>query len=111
MNGKNTKARKRKSKRTEEPTAASLEAMPEFNFERAKQFGRGPKALEAALKAGRMHRRRGHPGKDAERIPTSPRSLRLPDASWEELERRAEKQGTTVHALLRELVIEWLETA
>jgi hypothetical protein len=112
MKAKNTKTGTRKAKRQcVEPSAASLEAMPEFNSKRAKRFGRGPKALEAVLKVGRMHRRRGHPGKGAERIPTSRRSLRLPDTSWEALERQAEKRGTTVHALLRDLVIDWLVTA
>jgi len=33
------------------------------------------------------------------------------DAMWRDLERRAKRKGVTLHALLREVIAEWLARA
>ncbi len=43
--------------------------------------------------------------------PSKPRSVRLPDTIWEELQARARSRGVGVHTLLRKLVAEYLKKA
>ena len=50
------------------------------------------------------HNREGRPKKGERSEPSKPRSVRLPDSVWEELQARAKQRGVAVHTLLRELV-------
>jgi hypothetical protein len=59
----------------------------------------------AAESAAKLQYGRGRPRAGAEVGPTETRSLRLPADVWKALERDAHDRGTTVHALLRELVV------
>lgn len=90
---------------TREPSAASLKEIPEVGPD-AISFGRGPKALKKAIE--HMRARRGRPKAGQKADGSSPRSVRLPDATWEALEVRAKARKTTVHALLREAVAKLL---
>jgi len=42
---------------------------------------------------------------------STPRSVRFSDALWRSLERRARARGITLHALLREVIADWLARA
>jgi hypothetical protein len=53
----------------------------------------------------------GRPRKTDKTEPSKPRSVRLPDSVWDELQARAKKRGVGVHTLLRELVAEFLRKA
>jgi hypothetical protein len=39
------------------------------------------------------------------------KSVRFPKSVWKALERRAIKQGITLHAALREAIVDWLKRA
>jgi hypothetical protein len=98
-----------KRKRIAEPSAASLREIPEIDFSKAVVLGRGAIGLRRAralLKA-----RRGRPKKGTHPDGSSPRSIRFSDAMWRDLERRAKRRGVTLHALLREVIAEWLGRA
>ena len=92
----------------DEPSRASLAEMPEADFRRAR-VTRNPYVSRAAEAAVAWQYGRGRPPAGAEIGPTRTRSLRLPEAAWEALEREARAKHTTVHALLRELVATHLE--
>lgn len=70
---------------------------------------RGPGALQRALAEARA--RMGRPRKGERAVGTAARSVRLSVDLWEELERVAEKQGTTVHALIRVAIAAMLKRA
>jgi hypothetical protein len=98
-----------KRRRTAEPSAASLHEIPEIDFSKAVVLGRGAAGLRRAralLKA-----KRGRPKKGMQPDGSSPRSIRFSDAMWRDLERRAKRKGVTLHALLREVIAEWLARA
>lgn len=101
--------KKATKKRATEPSAASLRAIPELDFSRVVVLGRGAAGLRRAralLKA-----RRGRPSKGTRAAGSSPRSVRFTDKTWLELERRAKRRGITLHALLREVIADWLTKA
>lgn len=101
--------KKTSKRRTEEPSAASLRAIPELDFSKAVVLGRGAAGLRRAralLKA-----RRGRPRQGTRPAGSSPRSVRFTDKMWLELERRAKRRGVTLHALLREVISDWLTKA
>ena len=101
--------KKTSRKPTTEPSAASLRAIPELDFSKAIVLGRGAAGLQRAralLKA-----RRGRPSKGTRAAGSSPRSIRFTDEMWLALERRAKRRGITLHALLREVIAEWLTKA
>ena len=54
---------------------------------------------------------RGRPKRLLESRGTTPRSVRFPEEIWALLERRAELKGLTLHAALREAILEWARTA
>jgi predicted DNA-binding ribbon-helix-helix protein len=54
---------------------------------------------------------RGRPRKGTRAPGSSPRSVRFTDETWLELERRAKRRGITLHALLREVIADWLTKA
>lgn len=101
--------RKTKHADTSPPSADSLREMPEIDFERSRFIrGRGPEALANA--SAYLAAIRGRPRKGAAASGSKARSLRLPDAAWLELERRALERKLSVHALLRQIVAEYLYT-
>jgi len=87
-----------------EPSRASLAEMPEADFSVARVH-RNTQRSRAAESAARIQYGRGRPLPEAEVGPTEVRSLRLPAAMWRALEVEARERRTTVHALLRELVV------
>jgi hypothetical protein len=86
------------------PSKTSLVEMPEADFDRAR--ARSNKyAEQAAEAASKIQYGKGRPRRGEEVGPTPARALRLPHAVWQALEREARDHSTTVHALLRELVV------
>jgi len=86
-----------------------LREIPPIDFAKSVAFGRGPAALQRALEWSRG--KRGRPKKGEKAAGTVTRSVRLPEAAWQALEKVAERQGTTVHALIRQAIAEKLGTA
>ena len=86
------------------PSKAELVEMPEADFSRARVVSNryADQAVEAASK---IQYGKGRPRRGDEVGPTPARTLRLPQAVWQALEREAKDHSTTVHALLRELVV------
>jgi hypothetical protein len=90
------------------PSRASLREMPEVDFSRAKTR-RNPYAHRIAAEGASVHVLRGRPRKGTETGPTSPRSIRFPDAVWRTLAKRAKAEGITLHAALRVAVLSWAQ--
>ena len=88
----------------DEPSAASLAEMPELDVARAR-VRPNKYAVRAEAAASKIQYGRGRPRKGNEVGSTPARSLRLPATIWQSLEREAQERATTVHALLRELVV------
>jgi hypothetical protein len=87
------------------PSARSLAAIPEADFASAR-VRRNPyvsPAADASVQYGK-----GRPRRGAEVGPTPARSLRLPQPVWAALEQLAVQRTTTVHALLREVILEFV---
>lgn len=93
----------------DEPSPESLAELPEASFSVATRLRRNPYAGRAAESASKLQYGRGRPIAGNEVGPTTPRSLRLPEAVWTRLEAEAKTRSTTVHALLRELITLYLE--
>ena len=86
------------------PSPASLVEMPEADFGRSR--ARPNKyAAKAVAAASKVQYGKGRPRKGSEVGSTPSRSLRLPEAVWQALESEARERATTVHALLREVVV------
>jgi len=92
----------------ESPRASSLAAMPEPDFDRV-QVRRNPYATRAA--EPQLQYGRGRPPRGEETGGTSTRSIRLPAAMWRDLEALARERQTTVHALLREVIVGFVQQA
>ena len=92
-----------------EPSVASLRAIPELDFSKAIVLGRGAAGLRRAHAL--LKERRGRPRAGTSPTGSSPRSIRFTDQMWLELERRAKRRRITLHALLREVIADWLTTA
>ena len=88
----------------DEPSAAALAEMPEADFGRAR-VRPNRYAAKVAAAASNIQYGKGRPRRGNEVGPTPTRSLRLPKTVWDALEREARERVTTVHALLRELVV------
>ena len=92
------------------PSPASLKAMPEADFGRVKvrrsNYAERIKAGGLTLQVGR-----GRPRGGAETGPTVLKSVRLPPAIWQELEKRARAEGVAVHALVRKAILALLRRA
>jgi hypothetical protein len=99
-----------RKRRHSEPSAASLKAIPEVDFGRAR-VRRNPYAARIAKEGITIQVGRGRPRKLEEVGGTSPRSVRFPDEVWKLLEARAKKRGLTLHAALREAILAWIERA
>jgi len=89
------------------PSAASLKEMPEADFSRSR-VRRNKYAARAVAAASKVQYGKGRPVKGEEIGPTPSRSLRLPEAVWKDLEEAARQRSTTVHALLREVVVNYV---
>jgi hypothetical protein len=99
-----------KKRKAREPSKASLREMPEVDFSKAR-VRRNPYRARIAREGIVVQVGRGRPKKLLEVGGTHPRSVRFPDAVWEQVEARAKAKGLTVHAVLREAIIAWLEAA
>jgi len=62
------------------------------------------------LAAGAVMLRRGHPGKGKRRT-TVVRSVRLPEALWQELERTARSKRLNLHQAMRAALLGWIRRA
>ena len=62
------------------------------------------------LAAGAVMLRRGHPGKGKRRT-TVVRSVRLPEALWNELERTARSKQLNLHQAMRAALLGWIRRA
>jgi hypothetical protein len=100
-------ARKRRQR---EPSKASLREIPEVDFAKTR-VRRNPYAARIAKEGIVVRVGRGRPKRLLEVGGTQPRSVRFPDAVWKQIEARAKAKGLTVHAALREAIIDWLKSA
>lgn len=101
------KVTRKRQAQHEEPSVASLREMPELS-PKAK-LRPNPYAERIAKEGMAIHVRRGRPKKGEETGPTTPRSIRFPDAFWKDIETQAKADGLSVHAALREAVMAWLQ--
>ena len=99
----------KKTRRATEPSRASLRDIPEIDFSKAVVLGRGAAGLHKARAL--LKKRQGRPKKGTRPAGSSPRSIRFSDPMWRELEQRAKRRGVSLHALLREVIAEWLTKA
>jgi hypothetical protein len=102
--------KKAKGKRAnEEPSEESLREIPPLDPETAISFGRGADGLRRARAFSALLRpTRGRPRKGGTVSGSSGRSVRLPDAVWDELERIATARDVSAHALMREAIVRWV---
>jgi predicted DNA-binding ribbon-helix-helix protein len=114
--------KKATNKRNQEPSKASLAAMPEFDLQRTKFVRRNPYAERIQKDGGytiaidgkkpyfvsvRTHA--GRPKRGDIAGPTKVRSVRLPTAFWEGLDKRAAANRTTTQEELRRAIAEHLQ--
>ena len=96
--------------RQREPSKASLQEIPEVDFTRARsrknRYAKRIAAEGIVVQVGR-----GRPKKVLEVGGTVPRSVRFPAKVWALLEKRAKEKGLTLHAALREAIVDWLNRA
>lgn len=93
-----------------EPSRQSLREVPEVDFRKV-HVKRNPYAARIAAEGLVVQVGRGRPKRLLESGGTTPRSVRFPDAIWSLLERRAKAEGLTLHAALREAILEWARHA
>ena len=98
------KAARRRAQR--EPSKRSLREMPEVDF-RTARVRRNPYAARIASEGLVVQVGRGRPKRLLESGGTTPRSVRFSEEVWALLERRARAQGLTLHAALRQAILEW----
>jgi hypothetical protein len=84
--------------------------MPEVDFVTAR-VKRNPYARRIATEGLVVQVGRGRPKRVLEAGGTSPRSVRFPDEIWTLLEKRAQAKGLTLHAALRQAILEWARHA
>jgi hypothetical protein len=89
-----------------EPSRRSLREIPEVDF-RTARVRRNPYAQRIAEEGLVVQVGRGRPRRVLEAGGTTPRSVRFPDRIWTLLERGAKAKGLTLHAALREAILEW----
>ena len=99
-----------RGKKQTEPSKAPLKEIPEIDFSKVQVRG-NPYAERIAKQGIEVQVGRGRPRKLKEVGGTRPRSVRFPDAVWEEVDRCAKENGLTPHAAVREAVIAWLRKA
>jgi hypothetical protein len=102
---------KKASKRARRaPSKRSLGEIPEVDFRKV-HVKRNPYARRIAAEGLVVQVGRGRPKRLFESGGTTPRSVRFPDEVWALLERRAKAKGLTLHAALREAILEWARHA
>lgn len=99
------------SSRTQrEPSARSLREIPEVDLSKARtrrnKFAKRVLAEGLFVQVGR-----GRPRKVLEVGGTVPRSVRFSPRIWARLEQQAEAKGLSLHAALREAILDWLRRA
>ena len=98
---------KKVSKRAHrEPSRRSLREIPEVHFTDAR-VKRNPYAQRIMQESLVVQVGRGRPRRVLEAGGTTPRSVRFPDHIWTLLEQRAKAKGLTLHAALRQAILEW----
>ena len=107
MSAKSTVKAKARRK-SDEPSKASLREIPPI--EDGQFLGRGKEGLAKAKELFRA-RRRGRPAKGETAEGTVAKTVRLPQATYDELVRLAEVQGISAHVALRKAVAKWIVEA
>lgn len=90
-----------------EPSKRSLREIPEVDFRKVR-VKRNRYAGRIAAEGLVVQVGRGRPTRLLESGGTTPRSVRFSDDIWKLLERRAKAKGLTLHAALREAILEWV---
>lgn len=103
-------SKRRRAQSQREPSKASLREIPEVDFSKARVH-RNPYAKRIAEEGLVVQVGRGRPKRILEVGGTQPRSVRFPSEVWKQIEKRAEAEGMTVHAALREAILRWLDSA
>lgn len=93
-------------KQQREPSKSSLQIMPEVDFSRV-QVHPNPYAKRISGEGITVQAGRGRPRKMFENGGTIPRSVRFSPAMWALLEERAREKGLSLHAALREAILDW----
>jgi hypothetical protein len=102
--------KKANSTRQQGPSKRSLREIPEVDF-RTQRVRRNPYARRIALEGLVVQVGRGRPRRLLESGRTTPRSVRFSEAIWELLEKRAKARKLTLHAALRQAILEWARNA
>jgi len=92
------------------PSKRSLREIPEVDFRKVR-VKRNPYARRIAAQGLVVQVGRSRPTRLLESGATTPRSVRFPERIWALLERRAKDKGITLHAALREAILEWARSA
>ena len=103
MTKANSRAQRERSKR-------SLQEMPEVDFRKVR-VKRNTYARRISEQGLVVQVGRGRPKRILEAGGTTPRSVRFPERIWVLLERRARAEGITLHAALRQAILEWARSA
>ena len=93
-----------------EPSKRSLREMPEVEFSDSR-VKRNPYAGRIVAAGLVVQVGRGRPKRLLESGGTTPRSVRFPDEIWALLEQRARAKGLTLHAALRQAILDWARDA
>ena len=93
-----------------EPSKRSLREIPEVDF-RTARVERNPYARRVVAGGLIVQVGRGRPKRLLASGRTTPRSVRFSDEIWALLEERAKAKGLTLHAALREAILEWARHA
>lgn len=102
--------KKANSRAQREPSKRSLREMPEVDFRKVR-VKRNAYARRIAQQGLIVQVGRGRPKRVLEAGGTTPRSVRFPERVWVLLERRAKAKGITLHAALRQAILEWARRA
>ena len=97
---------KANKKRQRAPSSRSWREIPKVDFRKVR-VKRNRYARRIAEEGLVVQVGRGRPKRLLESGGTTPRSVRFSDEIWKLLERRAKKKGLTLHAALREAILEW----
>ena len=93
-----------------EPSKRSLREMPEVDSATVR-VKRNPHARPIAAEGLVVQVGRGRPKRLLEPGGTTPRAVRFSDEIWALLGRRARAKGLTLHAALRQAILEWARDA
>lgn len=102
--------KKASKKAQREPSKRSLREIPEVDF-REGRVKRNPYARKIATDGLVVRVGRGRPKRLLETGLTTPRSVRFSEEIWALLERRAKAKGLTLHAALRQAILDWARHA